>query len=383
MSRLPVKEFPMLKRIFLPAMPSNLDDMEQFEVELEAAKKSMAMTIADIESKTPKINEDLSQQILMASLTKGFSPIRVKAQHIIMDGMQTYQRESIRESEVLNYQVKKLAGPFNAKTNAIIKNYAEKLNKLEGGEAGDEDEIAALELAECKEINVAKEKYLAELSPLINNYAQRQEYISRKFYGDYAYWAPFWMPETIVSFPSIESAYSKDIANILNDYRIVNKSDCSVFEDLAEKDGTLQEWEDEFCANFKGKVGIGPAKMTWTCNSLGMEAGVGVVGEFEMKFGDDGSFEDFTIGGGLGETWNLGGGEMAHIEVGASVKEFIKIGPGKNTGDWEVKDFGVKGGVSIEANVLNVSSEVNVLEVSVAVNAGIQAGGVVPALLNL
>ncbi|MGZ8558810.1 MAG: tetratricopeptide repeat protein [Chitinophagaceae bacterium] len=33
MSRMPVKEFPMLKRIKLPAMPSKLDDMEQFVID--------------------------------------------------------------------------------------------------------------------------------------------------------------------------------------------------------------------------------------------------------------------------------------------------------------------------------------------------------------
>lgn len=383
MSRLPVIEFPMLKRIKLPAMPSNLDDMEQFAIELEAEKKSMEMTIADIDSKTPKINDDLSQKLLMASLKKGISPLRIKAQYIIMDGMQAYQRESIRESDVFKYQLKKLAKPFNINTTAINKKYAEKLNKLEGGEAGDEDEIDALELAKCKEINAETEKYLAGLSPLVNGHAQRQEFIARKFYRDYANWAPYWMPETTISFPSIERDYLEAVSNILSQYTIISKENCTPFEPKPKKDGKLQKWEDEFCANFKGKIGIGPVKMTWTCNSWGIEGGEGIVGEFEMNFAEDGAFEDFTIGGGLGETWNLGGGEMAHIEAGASVKEFIKIGTDKSTGKWEVQDFGIKSEVSLEANVLNVSSEVKVLELSVAVNAGLDAGGVAAPLFNL
>jgi len=384
MSRLPVKEFPMLKRIFLPAMPSNLDDMEQFEIELEAAKKSMAMTIADIEAKAPKIDEDLSQQILMASLTKGISPLRVKAQYIIMDGMQNYQREKIRESDVFNYNLKKLVMAYNTNAKAISQNYAEKLNKLEGGEAGDEDEMAALELAKCKEINAEKEKYLAGLSPLVNLYAQRQEYISRKFYSDYAYWAPYWMPETTISFPSIESDYSKDIANILSEYTVVNKSDCSVFEDLAEKDGKLQEWEDEFCANFKGKIGLGGGKLTWDCNSWSVEGGEGIVGDFGMNYNDDGSFDSFIMGAGVGETWSIAGGDIASIEAGASVKNFIKVGVDKSTGKWEVRDVGVKGNISVEGKgVVGPSKEINVLEVSVSVNAGVQASGAVPALLDL
>ena len=384
MSRLPVEEFPMLKRIKLLEMPSNLDDMKQFVIEMDAEKKSMTMTIADIESKTPKIDEDLSQQILMASLTKGISPLRVKAQYIIMDGMQTYQRESIRESDVFKYQLKKLAEPFNAQTKAISKNYAEKINKLESGEGGDDDEIDALELAECKEINAAKEKYLAGLSPLVNTYAQRMEYISRKFYGEYAYWGPYWMPKTTVSFPSIESAYLKDISSILSEYRIVNKSDCSVSEEPAKKDGKLQEWEDEFCASFKGNYAIGGASLRYNCNGWKMEGGEGILGEMGANYNDDGSFDSFTLGGGLGANWNVGSGGVAEIEAGASVKEFVKIGKDRSTGTWEVKDFGVEGKVSLEGKVLGVSAgDINVAEVSVTVNAGVQVGGVVAPILNL
>ncbi len=384
MSRLPVEEFPMLKRIKLPEMPSKLDDMKLFEIELDAEKKSMLMTIADIESKIPKINDDLSQQILMASLTKGISPLRVKAQYIIMDGMQTYQRESERESDVFKYQLKKLAEPFNSQTKAIHKNYNEKLNKLEGGEAGDEDEIAALELAKCKELNAATGKYLAELSPLVNTYAQRMEYLSRKFYGDYAYWAPFWMPKTTISFPSIEIAYLKDISGILSEYRIVNKSDCSVSEELAKKDGKLQEWEDEFCASFKGNYGIGGASLVYNCNGWKMEGGEGILVELGANYNDDGSFDSFTVGGGLGANWNVGSSGVAEIEAGASVKEFVKIGKDRSTDTWEVKDFGAKGKVSLEGKVLGASvGDINVVEVSVTVNAGIQAGGVVAPILNL
>lgn len=383
MSRLPVTEFPMLKRIYLPSMPSNLDEMEQFQIELEAEKRSMEMTIANIDSKTPKINDDLSQTILMASLKQGISPLRIKAQYIIMEGMQTYQRESIRESDVFKYQLKKLAVPFNINTTAISKKYVEKINKLESGEGGDDDEIDALELAKCNEINAEIVKYLAGLSPLVNGYAQRQEFIARKFYRDYAYWAPYWMPETTLSFPSIERDYLKALSGILSEYKIITKSNCSVYEPLAKKDGALKKWEDEFCANFKGKIGIGPAKMTWTCSSWGIEGGEGIVGEFEMNFADDGAFEEFTAGAGLGATWRIGDENIVNIEAGASVKEFIKIGPDKTTGEWGVKDIGVKSEAALEGSIGNIGAEIKVLELSVAVNAGLDAGGVAAPLLNL
>ncbi|MEQ1799499.1 MAG: tetratricopeptide repeat protein, partial [Lacibacter sp.] len=382
MSRLLGNEFPMLKRIKLPAMPSNLDDMEQFQIDLEMEKKSLEITIANIESKTPKVNDDVKQKILMASFMKGISPLRVKAQHIIMDGMQTYQIESTRESDVFKYNLKKLTAPYNLKLQAIAKKYAALLNKLEGGEAGDEDEIAALELAKCREINAEKEKYLAGLSPLVNGYVQRKEFIVRKFYRDYANWAPYWVPETTISFPSIERDYLKDISTILSEYKMVMKSDCSSFEPLAMKDGILKEWEDEYCANFKGKLGIGPAKITWTCNSWGIEGGEGIVGEIEMNFADDGTFEEFTIGAGLGETWSIGDDKIVKMEASGSIKEFIKIGPDKTSGKWGVKDFGMKSEATLEGSIGNIGGEIKILELSVAVNAGLDAGGVAAPLFN-
>ncbi|MES1181993.1 MAG: hypothetical protein ABUL44_04270, partial [Flavobacterium sp.] len=163
----------------------------------------------------------------------------------------------------------------------------------------------------------------------------------------------------------------------------VTESNCSVHEPLPKKDGSLQKWEDEYCANFKGKIGIGPAKITWTCNSWSIEGGEGIVGEFEMNFSDDGAFEEFTIGAGLGETWSIGEDKIVKMEAGVSIKEFIKIGPDKSTGKWGVKDFGIKGEAAIEGSIGNVSSEIKMLELSVAVNAGATLGGTIPPLLNL
>jgi hypothetical protein len=186
-----------------------------------------------------------------------------------------------------------------------------------------------------------------------------------------------------ISFPSIERDYLKAVYSILSEYRIVNKSNCAVFEPLPKKEGKLKKWEDEYCANFKGKIGFGPGKIAWTCNSWSIEGGEGIVGEFEMNYNEDGSFEEFTIGAGFGETWQLGTENIAKVEVGASVKEFIKIGPDKTTGKWGVNDFGAKAEVAVEGSIGKVSTETKLIEVSVAVNAGVNVGGVVAPLFNL
>ena len=173
MSRAYTKEFPLLKRTKLPAMPSGLDDMDEFKKDLDAERKSLDITIESIDAKMNKDGNEVPQNLSFAALRVGMPPIRVKAQMIIMDAMQTYQQEKIRESDAFKQQLRTLIAPYNTITKAISKTYADKLDKLEGGEAGDEDEIARLTRANCIEVNAQTEKFLAALAPLVNNYAQR------------------------------------------------------------------------------------------------------------------------------------------------------------------------------------------------------------------
>jgi len=383
MGRWPVNEFPMLKRIKLPAMPSALDDMEKFTIDLETEKKSIGITIADIESKVSGKGEKLPQKVIMANMFKGF-PLRIKAQYIIIDAMQNYLREKSTEADVFKYNLQRINAQYAANIKAIAKKYNDQINKFEGGESGDEDKISALEFTKCEEANAEKANYLSKVAPMVNGFAQRREYISRKYYAEYATWAPYWMPDRTVSFPLIQRDYLEDVQNILDLYITIYRGKCDFLKDtLYKKEGKLKEWEDEYCANFKGKLGFGPAKVAWTCNSWGIEGGELIVGDFEAKFANDGSFEEFTFGAGLGSTWSIGNENIASMGMGASVKEFIKIGPDKTSGKWEVNDFGVKTEVTLEGNIGNVGGEIKLVEASIAVNAGLEFGGVIAPILNL
>ena len=384
MSRMNKQEFPLLKRIKLPEMPSKLDQMDQFKIDLEAEKKSIDLTIADIESKLPD-NANLSTaQIVKSSFGNQIPEVRIKAQRILFDGLELYQKQSMSEADAYKYKLKMIAAPFSQKVAAINKKYNAQLAKLEGGEAGDEDKIAELELAQCKDVNAEKQNYLQELSIIVNEYAQRMEYISRKFSMDYAYWWGFWMPADKKYFPSVESKYLKDISSILSAYKTVTASQCEFDkEPLPEKDGKLKLWEDDYCAIFKGKIGWGPANISWTCNSWGVEAGEGLLLELEMNYADDGSFSDFTLGGGFGTELDLGGDKIVSLEAGASVKEFIKVGRNNANREWEVKDFGVKAEATLEGSIGPATNEIKILEVSKAVRAGYEAGGVLAPILNL
>ena len=379
---LPAKEFPMLKRIQLPAMPSELDNMEQFIVELNAMKQSVNMTIDAISAKYPKANDDNQQQALMQGLKKGISPMFIKAQYIIMDGMQVYHEEQIKEDDIFKYNLKVLNVPHNTNMKAIQTKYNSQMNKLEGGEAGDEDKLQALEKARCVELNTETQAYLTRLANLANQHAQRQEYISRKFYRDYANWAPYWEPQSKSSFPTIERDYLKDISGILSEYILVSKMNCTAYEPLAEMQGIMQQWEDEYCADFKGKIKAGAAAVAWTCHSWSIEAGEGIVGALEVNYSNEGDFEDFTFELGLGADWSMGAEDIVQVGAGATVKEFVKIGPGSPSGKWEVKDVGVKGEISIEGEIGIVSGEVKVIEVSAGYKSGIEKKGVLIQFLN-
>ncbi len=379
MTRYHKKEFPLLKRIKMPVMPASLDEMEFFAANLEAEKNSIDNTIAAIEAKMPATNDDANQRLLMAGLRKGISPLQIKAQSIIMDAMDMYQKNAISEADVFKFYLNKISVPHNAKLKAIAKKYGDQLNKLEGGEAADEEKIAALELAKCNDINEENGKYLAELAPIVNEYVQRQEYISRRYYRDYANWAPYWMPQAKGSFLSIQLDYLKDVSNLLGQYKLLSKQQCTFDEVVQEKkDFVLKEWEDEYCANFKGKIKMVIGSISWTCNSWGIEGGEGLVLEFEASFKDDGSFNEFTVGGGLGESFDVGGFGAVEVEAGTSIKEFIKIGKNQSTGKWEVSDFGMKVDATVEAKLGTLKYEVKIAEISLAVNAGLQVSGGLP-----
>ena len=77
------------------------------------------------------------------------------------------------------------------------------------------------------------------------------------------------------------------------------------------------------------------------------------------------------------------GREILEVEAGVSAKEFLKIGRNSETGSFEVQDYGIKSEISLEGTIGKASAEVKIIEVSVAVNAGVEVGGVIAPVLNL
>ena len=385
MSRVHTQEFPLLKRIRLPFMPSSVDEMDEFKAHLEEEKASLEMTIRSINAKMGKYKDTAQQKVSVAVLAGGIPSIRMKAQYIILDAMQIYRKESADESEVFRNQFETMTKLYETKVSDIIKKFDKQLKNKEGGEGGDEGEILRLEMARCKDIYAATNSYVASLAPAFNQYAQRQEYIARKYYRDVANWAPYWMPQEPNWFLSVQRAYLEDISKILREYRIIKRSKCAEMpgESPGAKKVKMKEWEDEYCANMKGKLGLVGGGISWTCNSWSVEAGEGLLLELEMNYGDDGSFDSFVLGGGLGAGLDLGGGNIIGLEAGASVKEFIKVGFNEATGKAEVKDFGVKAEATVEGSIGPVGNEIKILELTAAVNAGFEAGGVLAPVLHL
>lgn len=95
------------------------------------------------------------------------------------------------------------------------------------------------------------------------------------------------------------------------------------------------------------------------------------------------TFEDVSFELGFGANWNMGTEHIAEIGAGASVKEFVKIGPNKLIGNWIVTDAGVKGEIAIEGEIGNVSVEVKVIEVTAGYNTGVNIEGIAVPILDL
>jgi hypothetical protein len=372
----------------MPFMPSSMDQMDEFKSNLEGEKASLDMTIQSINAKMgthSDTGDTVQQKVPVAVLAGGVASVRMKAQQIVLDAMQFYRKESSDEAGAFRYQMETQAGIYHSKVSEIVKKYGKLLNKLEGGEGGDEGEIMRLELEKCKEIYAETNKQMAAVAPLVNQHAQRQEYIARKYYRDIANWSPYWMPQSPAWFLSVQRDYLKDISQILNEYKVITSSKCGEMpgEGPTKKKIKLKEFEDEYCANMKGKLGLAGGGISWTCNSWSVEAGEGLLLELEMNYADDGSFDSFTLGGGLGAGLDLGGGNVIALEAGGSVKEFIKVGSNKTTGKWEVEDFGVKVEATVEGSIGPVGNEIKILELTSAVNAGFEAGGVLAPVLHL
>lgn len=101
-----------------------------------------------------------------------------------------------------------------------------------------------------------------------------------------------------------------------------------------------------------------------------------------MNYSNANEFEDFSLELGLGAEWKVGTEHVVEVGAGASVKEFVKLGPGSPSGKWEVKDAGVKGEISIGGEIGIVGSEAKVIEVSAGYKSGIEKKGVLIQFLN-
>lgn len=384
------KEFPLLKRIQLPAMPEDLHQMKSFNDQLELEKSALSKTKDEIFAAARKIPQpNLKQMTAAASQNKNVTLMITKAAAIINQTSAWYLKMKADLEQVFKLDKKALDDKHNEKMKAIGKKYLALLNKLEGGEgnAEEEEEIERLMRLRCEEYNKESAAYLSDVAKLTNQFAQRSEHVSRIYCRDYANWMPVQLLDNSNRFfLEAQRIYLTDIGKILSLYTAVEP--CIYPTEQAQKEKTTakpKQWEELYCANVKGSLGLGPAKISFNCTSMSISGGEGFVGEMNLNYNENGTFKDVTIGAGVGAEWHTGKKEIATASIGASALEYLTIGAGAD-GSLQVTDWGISAGASVSGSIDNgaLGEEINIASITVGFISGdTSIGGAVPDALRL
>ena len=381
------KEFPMLRRLELPAMTEDLAQAKSFNGFLEKEKTALSQTADDIRAAYKKIPEaDMKQVIANINQNKGTAMMMVKAANIVNQSAAWYIKLKSDLEQIFTQNKTTLTTVYNKKISAITKKYNALLNKLEGGEGKveEEEEMERLKKARCEEYNKESQIYLSDLAKLTNQFAQKSELVSRTYFRDYANWMPVQLNDNSNRFLlDAQVKYITDVRKILSVYTVAEP--CIYPSQEAKEDkkpSKPKPWEEDYCANFKGTLGIGPAKIGFNCNSMSISGGEGFVGELNLSFNENGTFKEATIGAGIGIEGHIGNQNVTAVSAGASAVEYITVGAGPN-GGVQVTDWGISAGVSAGGNIGAVSGEANIASTNISVNEGIKASGYIANVLGL
>ncbi len=382
------KQFPLLKRITLPTMPSDLKQARSFNIFLQTEQSALSETsdkVFGAYKKIPVANSQQKVNMLESMKTQGTYTIMVKANMILSTQAAWYAKMKKDLEDIFTQRKKELTAAFNNKVNPIMKKYNDERNKLEGGEgnAEEEEKIEELMKARCEAYNKEAAIYLTDLAQLTNQFAQQSEYVSRSYYRDYANWAPMaQLDSSNAPFLLAQTKYLQDVNKILSLYAAVEP--CIYPGTETDKKGpvTPKQWEEQYCANFKGVLGLGAAKVAFSCNSISISGGEGFVGDLSFTYDEAGKFKEMTIGAGVGAEAHWGNQNITSVSAGASVMEYITIGSGPG-GNMQVTDFGITAGVGASGNIGAAGADMNIASTTLSVTSGVSASGALPNALGL
>jgi len=381
------KEFPMLKRIQMPAMPEDLHQMISFNKQLELEKSALTKTSNEVFAAYKKIPDPDPKQLAAAGQNISTAMMMAKSAAIISQTSTWYMKMKKDLEDIFILNKKDLTKKYSEKISAVNKKYNVQLNKLEGGEgkADEEEEIERLKTQRCEEYNKESSIYLSDMAKLTNSFAQQSEYVSRVFCRDYANWKPAWLNDNSGKFfLEAQRVYLIDIQKILSLYTAIEPCIYPLPGQNKEekKQAKPKEWEEEYCANFKGTAGLGAVKIGFNCNSMSISGGEGFVGDLTLNYNENGKFKDITIGAGAGVEAHWGNKQIASLSAGASVTEYITIGAGPN-GSISVTDWGTSAGVGAGANISAVGGEANIFSGKISAASGVSAEGAIPDALKI
>lgn len=381
------KEFPMLRKLQLPAMPEALTQIKSFNQQVEKEKNAISRTKDLIYAALQKIPKpDYKKLMATTSQNTGMAMQMFKATAITTNSLQWYIKMKKDLEDIFVIKKNELVKKYNNKVNDIAKKYKERLSKLEGGEGKieEDEQMERLKKQRCEEYNRETADYLSDIAKITNQFAQQSEYVSRIYCRDIANWGCFQRNDySMRPFMDAQNTYLIDVQKILSFYTQIEPCVYPTQESKEDKKpAKIKEWQGEYCGNFTGSMGVGVAKISFNCNSISLSGGEGFLGQMSLNYNENGSFKDVTLGAGVGVEAHWGNQNIASLSAGVSAMEYVTISAGAN-GTPQITDWGTTAGVSAGANVGPVGGEVNVLSGKLSAQSGVTAEGAIPDGLKI
>lgn len=256
------------------------------------------------------------------------NPIQLSAGKILMNwgiGFQEEMREHNQRIENLDQKIKDIQATYEAKREAIVKDYAERKRQYDCGE-GNGAGCAAIERLskeECQAIAALSNTTQGAIATAVADKQQKQLYMARRIFNITSYYGYLASPNKEMA----NAAFYKACAHYLTELEKIAGTPIIVAS-KCEEDKTITQAKSE-SDNAKAmdcpidlSIPFAVGKIELNCEKFSFSAGEGVTFKYEKDFGSKQS--TISIGAGLqleaGKAFGIFSGE-----VGASAEQSFYI----------------------------------------------------------
>lgn len=363
------KDHAITKRFRPPLVPASYDKEEmgkikKFYADLDVTVNETSQTtealMETFEARQQQIMQNMSKDLMNPSSFGNLAGYNLKYNHPFKAGATVMRgamaNPTLNTSFAARMQqekdfLKKQEAALNqslSKYGKQITSLSKQMDKLEGGENGEEEEqVQSLQKQICIIGNIITREYNSGVSKIRNEYMGKMEYLLSQQLQEDIFWNNFWSYPNDPTGPAYQSylAYLKGIASFKYLYTDINDTrDCDNMGSLNEETpvtGELRQWEIDHC-DFKWGLDAHLLGTKIDCEGWSV---YGRIGPVKFGYGETTNPVTFqttshTVHAELGYKKEFGVGKRLTGEVGATVGGSVTFDGGGN-----VVDAGVKGSV--------------------------------------